>query len=153
MPGGRPARAWVRKTYTVSEKVEEVIRIKAAELDVDPGTVVDILVWNAYIKPDQNRLQQGGFSEDELERIFAEEVLSLTEKESVVEEIADCIDLDPDAVKNLRKIRAMIKRWRKTRKIEKEYQRVLLSGIESGNWCPSIFRSGLVEEDWFEADE
>lgn len=149
---GRPARSWVRKTYTVSEPVDKAIRLLAAEQDLDPGTVVDLLVWNAVLKPDEARLKRGGFTDDELERIFAEDVLAQLQIPGAVENLAECIALDSNENTNLRQVRALVKRWRTTRRIEKDHQEVLISVLDSNGWIPIIFQHGLVDAEWCKAD-
>ena len=151
----RPARSWVPKTYTVSPEVERTIAIKAAEQGLPPGTIIDILVWNAWLKPDEARLKMGGFSEDQLERIFAEEALEFLDGNEAVAELSEEIDLegkdgDPlaDNLK-LRVVLAMVKRWRTTRLIEKEHQAVVKSFLDNKNVVPSIYLHDLVDEDWF----
>lgn len=150
--GGRPARPWVRKTYTVSEQVEKAIRVLAAEQDLDPGTLVDILVWNAVLKPDEARMKRGGFSDDELERIFAEDVLAQLQILGAVECLAECIALDSDENTNLKQVRALVKRWRTTRRIEKVYQEAVISALGDLGWIPLVFRQGLVDAEWCKAD-
>ena len=152
MMSGRPARSWVRKTYTVSEQVDKAIRLLAAEQDLDPGTVVDLLVWNAILKPDEARLKRGGFTDDELERIFAEDVLAELQVAGAVENLAESLPLDSDENANLKQVRALVKRWRTTRRIDKVYQEAVVSALSDQGWIPVVFRQGLVDAEWCKAN-
>ena len=253
----RPTRSWVRKTYTVSPLVEKAIAMRAAVEGIDPGTVIDILVWNALVKPDEARLKRDDCTEEELERIFAEDALALLDGKEAMAALADHIPLDgannsrrgtpkhhqqveklvgqwrktrviekrfwnaiiaslagfgfnPSAnilgmviseaplpgsllaepaltkeeefersfadealeflktdeeidaladeieideesgIGNLLAVERMVKRWRKERTIDKQYQRALLSILDGGRWIPSILREGLIDQEWFE---
>ena len=150
--GGRPARLWKRKTYTVSPEVEKAIRVQAAEQDIDPGTVVDVLVWNTYLKPTEARMKQGGFTDEELERIFAEEVLARLDGDGAIEHLAESFAVMDDPRSNLREVRALVRRWRRARRIDKPYQAELFRAIDDGEWIPSLIIYGLADEDWFVAD-
>jgi hypothetical protein len=145
----RPSRSWVRKTYTVSPEVEKAIAIRAAKQGIPTGTVVDILVWNTLLKPDEDRLKKGDSSNDQLERIFAEEVLARLDCKGAVDALAESLDLDDDEKVNLRKVQALVGRWRTTRLIEKDHQEALLAALDDGKWLPSILRNDLVDGGWF----
>jgi len=149
---GRPSRSWVRKTYTVSSEVEKAIAIQAAEQGIDPGTVVDFLFWNTFLKPDVEQLKNGNFTEDELERIFAEEVLAHLDGEGGIEKFAVFMCMHDNENTNLRKVRGLVGRWRRTRHIDKGYQEELLNAFGDGFWLPSILKHGQVELDWFQSE-
>ena len=154
----RPTRSWVRKTYTVSPEVEKAIRMNAADLGVDEGTMVDILVWDALVKPDEDRYKAGGFSQQDLERIYAEEVIAiLTDPltaDSLNLELASLIQFEnkagdpiPDSA-NLRKVKDLVRRWCRTRQIEKNHQ-AAVNELLGGKWIPSILKHEIVDQDWF----
>ena len=119
--GGRPQRSWIKKTYTVSLVVEKAIALRAAEQGIDPGTVIDILIWNTFLKPDEPRLERGGFTNDELDRIFAEEALTNLDDENSIRALASFIssDWEADSLQSdeahLRQVSKLVHRWRKTR--------------------------------------
>jgi len=151
----RPSRTWVRKTYTVSPEVSKAIAARAAEQDIDPGTVMDVIVWNAILKPDAARLKRGGFSEEELERIFAEEVLEFLREPGSQEQLIERLPPESDLGnehENLRLVRLWIKRWRKTRLIEKEFQEAIFWAMNDAGQVPSILGPGLVDANWFIAE-
>ena len=152
MPG-RPTRTWRPKTYTVSLEVAKAIAARAAELEVDPGTIVDVLIWEALLKPAETRLRAGSFSEDELERLFAEEVLALLQSPQSITDLAEALALGDTPIASLRMAQKLVKRWMRTRNIDKEHQQQLLTALDGGNWVPSILRVGLVEQDWFDEGE
>ncbi len=145
----RPARSWVRKTYTVSPEVEKAIAMRAAEQGIDPGTVVDILYWNTFLKPDEARLKAGGFSDDELERIFAEEALDFFSEDATVANLADNLTLViGDEAANLKAVKTLLKRWRKTRLIEAEYKEGVFCTFQDGGRVPSILECGCIGVNW-----
>jgi len=145
----RPTRSWVRKTYTVSPLVEQAIAFRAAEQGIDPGTVIDILVWNALVKPDEARLKQGGFTEEELERIFAEEVLDFLVGDEAIEALAEELTVvHEDDGANLKQVKNLVKRWRKTRQIETEYKESIHETYKNAGRSPSILECGCIKVDW-----
>jgi hypothetical protein len=151
---GRPSRSWVRKTYTVSPQVEKAIALRAAEQGIDPGTVMDVLVWNALLKPDDAGLQKGGFTDEELERIFAEEAITHLVSENAIRDLANFIPVDgalgsllKEAI-HLRFVSKLVGRWRKTRLIEKHYWRPVLSSLMGRGLAPRIVEHGLVPVDY-----
>lgn len=151
---GRPTRSWIRKTYTVSEMVEKAIAMRAAESGIDPGTVVDILVWEALLKPDEARHKAGGFNADELERMFAEEALAHLD-EGAVEDLACYITLSSnpdDDDGNLRLVKRLVKRWRKTRLIEKDHQEAVFSVLNGRGFTPSLIEHRHVDLGWFQPE-
>jgi len=151
----RPSRSWVRKTYTVSPVVENVIRRYAAAQGIPEGTLVDSIVWRALVKPDETRLKVGGFTDEELERIFAEEVLEHLGDDRSISSLFDEITLeDKNEVEikgnaRLCTIDAILKRWRTTRMIDKQYQVKAKEFLSNLGIIPKIFLQGLVDEEWF----
>ena len=111
---------------------------------------MDLLAWNALVKPHIDQLKPGECSQEELERLFAEEALALLENDGAVAELAEGLTLDPNAKVNLHMVRAMVLRWRKTRLVEKDYQRELLTILDGGSWFPLILNKGLIDQDWLE---
>lgn len=147
----RPSRTWIRKTYTVSPEVTKATAARAAEQDIDPGTVMDIIVWNAILKPDAARLKRGGLTEKELERIFAEEVLGLIRDDHAIEVLAEEIILnDEDAAANLRIVLSLLRRWRKIRQIDPEHREGALHLMGRFGQAPSILEHGCVDLGWFQ---
>lgn len=145
----RPDRPWIKNSYTVSPEVDAAIRARAAALGVDTGTAVDAIVWDALLKPTETQMQAGSFPEDQLERMFAEDVLRLLETEEAIRQLADHLELAERPGANLRMVRALIKRWRKTRRIDKEHQELLLTALGDGTWVPAVLRLGVVDQEWF----
>jgi len=136
----RPSRSWVRKTYTVSPVVEQ---------GIDPGTVVDILCWNMFLKPDEARLKVGGFTNDELERIFAEEALDFFCEDEAVASLADNLTLVvEDEVANLKAVKTLLRRWRKTRLIEAEHKEGVLGTFHDAGRVPCILECGSIGVNW-----
>lgn len=157
----RPTRNWVRKTYTVSEIVDTVVRAKAAQDDLDPGTVIDLLVWNALIKPNEEQLKQGGFEPQELERIFAEEALAEIQGEECIDLLMEQLLLSgsieegdpPQSPSTIRrKVKALVRRWQRTRHIDKEHQVAVIQWLGDQSIVPSILRLKLVDQEWFERE-
>lgn len=149
----RPSRSWVRKTYTVSPEVERAVSMRAGELGIDTGTVLDILAWNALLKPTEASRKPGGLSRQILERMFAEEVLALLENEEAMTLLREnwvMHSSDISEAATLRTLRTLIVRWRRTRHIDKDYQGMICTCL-ADIWIPSILRDGLVDEDWFQS--
>lgn len=150
----RPSREWVRKTYTVSPEVEIAIGSKASELGIDAGTVIDILVWDAMLKPPTALRKPGMLSNEVLERMFAEEVIPLLDDDEVIKKLAHyslSVSSREGRNANLQAVRSLVKRWRRTRRVEKEYQIDLVTGL-GDTWEPTMLRDGLVTLEWFQPE-
>jgi len=153
---GRPTRSWIRKTYTVSAWAEKAIRVQAAESDIDLGTVVDIAVWKYLLNPTDGRLKAGGFSEDELERIFAEDTLEHLRWDADIERLAKCMISKGDqadeasAATHFQKTKRLVRSWQRTRLIEKKYQKAVLKMFRAIASKPRILQHHLVNQQWFE---
>ena len=139
----------------MSPVVENAIRRCAAEQGIPEGTLVDSLVWKALVKPDEAKLKAGGFSQEELERIFAEEALELLDGEADLDDLASNITFkdengfDLPDIANLRKVHALVKRWKITRLIEKDHQEAIVACLY-GAALPSILENHQVETEWFQ---
>jgi len=145
----RPSRSWVRKTYTISPEVEKAIAIRAAEQGIPPGTVVDIIVWNALVKPDVAQLKRGESSDEQLERIFAEDVLTHIGLKGGIDALADSMNLGDDERTNRRMVQALVSRWRTTRLIDKDHQEALLAALDGKSWLSTLQVNDLVDGKWF----
>jgi hypothetical protein len=152
---GRPSRDWIRKTYTVSPVVEKAIKARAGELGIDEGTLVDAYAWRELVQPTASAFKNVKFTDEEMERIFAEEALQLLDKkdaiallsEEIVPKGADGEDL-PNAAAS-RVLETMLKRWRTMRIIDKEHQAAVKDILSNHEVVPSILKYGLVDEEWF----
>ena len=124
---GRPNRSWVRTTYTVSPEVEKAIAIKAAEQGIDPGTVVDVIVWNALLKPDPGGSDSRGGTTEVQGRVFAEAALSRLEDPSMVMKLVDLLYPKIAGSANmmtpvqLQQTRRLVGTWKRTRVIDQQY--------------------------------
>lgn len=149
----RPDRPWIKNSYTVSPEVDQAIRARAAALGVDTGTALDAIVWDALLKPTKEQVQDGSFTDDQLERMFAEEALQFLAGEQEIRHLAEQLNLAETPGSSLRKTRALVKRWQKMRRIDKDHQEALLSALGDGRWIPSILRYGQVEHTWFQPQD
>lgn len=144
---GRHHRSWEKRTYTLSPEVARAVAVRAAESGLDPGTVVDTLIWSALLRPDDDQLTAGRFTDDQLERIFAEDVLAFINTNEKVIELSNHLLFDEDDGSDLHQTKKLVKRWRTTRRIEKERQEELLSALDAMGWRPRIFAA--VNGAWF----
>jgi hypothetical protein len=135
----RPYRSWIRKTYTVSEDVEAAIAMRAAKEGIETGTVVDIIVWNALLKPDEARIKAGDFTKEQVDRIFAEEALALLNGEPSIRRLASHLVLnDKSKEKNYMEIQRLVKQWKKARLIDSRYHQTLIDCFGVDGWVPSV---------------
>jgi hypothetical protein len=135
--------------------IENAIRRQAAVQGIPEGTLVDSLVWKALVEPDEAKLKAGGFTEEELERTFAEQVLAILENEETIPLLFDVISLEDkegNVVKGIARRRVeelLVKRWRTTRMIDKEYQENVVQYLSDIGVVPKILLHKMVDEEWF----
>lgn len=146
----RPSRSWTRSTFTISPEVDKAIRHRAVELGIDPGTVVDAIVWGALVKPNDEELRSTKCEGDLLERLFAEDVLCYLDTDKAIGEIAPDISYGFNSEIAFKETKKLVLRWRKTRRIDQKYKEHILSYFGDKNIVPQILRLGLVEAEWFE---
>jgi len=154
---GRPSRKWAKKTYTVSPLVETYIREKAYEWGLDPGTALDVLIWENELldhgmKPSKN------YSDEYLVRHFSEEVLLevcprmlRVRPTSIYTYLSRELKLPEGEEHTVREIDKVLNRWNKTRHVEAKYRDVLFKWLwtTSNSWKPTIYRLKVVTRDWF----
>lgn len=145
---GRPPRGWERKTYTVSPEVALAVSLQAAKEGVDQGTVIDALIWNMMLKPSEEELKAGGLTDDQLERMFAEEVLEFLNSPDRIDCLSKHLSFEDEKESDLRQTQRLVKRWRTTRRIEKERQEELLSALGAVGWVPRMIVA--VDSSWFQ---
>jgi len=150
--GGRHERDWERKTYTVSPEVAKAVAVAAAEQELDPGTIVDAILWRALVKPDEDALKGGSFSEEEVERLFAEEVFDVVPFDALVEDIQGWLEDAHGEKGSLREARRVVKRWRTKRCIEPRWREAALSLLSDLEIVPGILKHDVVDPDWFQED-
>ncbi|MBP1627545.1 MAG: hypothetical protein H6Q00_2020 [Holophagaceae bacterium] len=150
--GGRHERDWERKTYTVSPEVAKAVALAAAEQELDPGTIVDAILWRALVKPDEDALKGGSFSRDEIERLFAEEVFDSVPPEALVEDIQGWLEGSHGEKGSLREARRVVKRWRTKRRIEPRWREAVLSLLSDSEIVPRVLKHNVVNLDWFQED-
>jgi hypothetical protein len=147
---GRHSRNWIKGTYTLSPEVVRAVAVRAAQEGLDPGTIIDSLIWNAWLKPDEARLKAGGLTDDELERDFAEDVLAFIDTDEKVQWLSTTLWFDESKGSDLKQTQTLVKRWRTTRRIEKDRQEELLAALSAKDWFPRIHAA--VKGDWFLPD-
>lgn len=162
--GGRPSRNWVRKTLTISPSIDRQIRELAAKQDIDPGTVVDVILWNRLIKPKNKRSAKRLTTPEEIDRYFAEDVLEKLDKNNQI--IAHIIKTQgiPDFEEFIlyenyespsdEKVKSFMqnlwRKWRRTRYIEPKYRYMLLMALADVlHYTPRVLMYDLVDHDWF----
>jgi len=150
--GGRHERDWERKTYTVSPEVAKAVAIAAAEQELDPGTIVDAILWRALVKPDEEALKGGSFSMEEIERLFAEEVFDVVPFDALVEDIQGWLEDAHGEKGSLREARRVVKRWRTKRRIEPRWRATLQNKLDELEIVPEILLHDVVTPDWFQED-
>jgi hypothetical protein len=135
--------------------VEKAIRVRAAELGIDEGTLVDSLAWTALLMPRGDNLKGVNLTDEMLERMFAEEALYHLQGDdalaALIKEISpENKNGDPlsDGAAH-RAIHSLLRRWRTTRLIGKEHQASVLTVLSGLGVVPGILDQGLVDEDWF----
>lgn len=151
---GRHPRDWEKKTYTLSPWVARTIAIRAVDEGLDPGTVVDTLIWNVLLNPTDEELKPGRYTNDQLERIFAEEVLAFLDTDEKIRELSTHLSLggeDFDEELDLHQTRRLVKKWRTTRRIEKERQEELLAAFVPMGFHPRI-HAAVDSASWFLRD-
>ena len=81
--------------------------------------------------------------------LTAEEVLEHIASPERISWLSERLHLDDEQGTDLQQTQKLVKRWRTTRRIEKERQADLLSAFGVEGWTPSIFLMGVVGGDWF----
>lgn len=150
---GRPSRSWVHKTYTVSPEVETAIAVHAAEQGIDQGTLIDILVWKALVKPSEDQLKRSNPSPGALNRLFAEEVLPFLDGELQVVNLSRSLLVDGDERVNLQKVRSLVRRWRRTRHIDRIHWRAVLSCLSDQGATPVLVHLGFLDLETLPTDK
>jgi len=119
-------------------------------LGIDTGTVLDVLIWRSHLQPSREDLESGKVPPEVLERCFAEEALGLLEDDKAIAALDGVLDFEgPQSIRR-RKVQSHVRRWQKTRQIPQEHKFAVKEMMSQLQVVPLIYRSGAVEEVWFE---
>lgn len=146
----RPYREWTTLNCTISPEVDQFLRQRAAELGIDTGTVLDVIVWRQHLQPSEDDLRSGKLPPEVIERCFAEEALALLEDERAVQVLDEVLDIEAAPSIRRRKVQALIRRWMKTREIPQEFKIPILEVMNQLGIVPVVLITGAVAEGWFE---
>ena len=139
---------------TVSTEVATALKVWAGEMGLRHGTAAEVILWNALVRPTDARMAQGGFTDEQIERIYAEEVLAVLGNEQNPVTIAQTLvltsELDADPSDNIKLIRKEIADWRYMRRIPRHYRAATFTMMARRGEVPRILSKQVVSEAWFE---